>query len=220
MYQSLESFQSDANACSGDYYKDDSLKSQKLQAAYRIYHNASGGTKLKDLAGNSVEFGIAVVGRLAFRSDTGVWTPSDEAFPSIDVIMQENLTTMGEDFNDQGSILGAKDWSLLANDAWVLGGIHAGAEFHFASPLRWQNLWSDGGGAMTITAREAICITSSGYQIIRPNPKLEAVALCTDAAKANGASLLSLKNAVLKHADVGGIEQFYREIPEAVKQYP
>ena len=165
-------------------------------------------------------FGIAVVGRLAFDWDSGVWKPSDEAFPGIDLIMRENLITMSEDPNAQGSILDAKQWSLLANDAWVLGGIHAGTEFHFASPLRWQNLWLEKGRTMTVTAREAICITSSGYQIIRPNPKLEAVAVCTDATKAKEASLLSLKNAVLKYSDLETLQQFFREIPEPAKEYP
>jgi len=218
MYQSLESFQADVNAC-GEYYND-SLPSHKLEAAYKIYLHASGGTKLKDVDGNQVQFGVAVVGRLAFDWDTGVWKSSDETFPGIDLIMRENLTTMGEDPDSQGSVLDAKDWSLLANDAWVLGGIHAGTEFHFASPLRWQNLWSEKGGVMTVTAREAICITSCGYQIIRPNPKLEAVAICTDTTKAKGASLLSLKNAVLKYSDLETLQQFFREIPEPAKHYP
>lgn len=218
MYQSLESFQADVNAC-GEYYSG-SIPSHKLEAAYRIYLHASSGTKLKDVDGNQVQFGVAVVGRLAFDGDSGVWKSSDEAFPGIDLIMRENLTTMGENPDSQGSILSAEDWSFLANDAWVLGGIHAGTEFHFASPLRWQNLWSEKGGVMTVTARETICITSSGYQIRRPHPKLEAVAICTDETKAKETSLLLLKNAVLKYSSLKALEQFFREIPEPAKHYP
>jgi hypothetical protein len=45
---------------------------------------------------------------------------------------------MDEDSDGSGSILSAGLWSLLANDAWLLGGIHARTEFHFASPLRWE----------------------------------------------------------------------------------
>ena len=82
---------------------------------------------------------VTIVGRLALREDNGAWIPSDEQFPSIDEIMQQNLKTLGEDPGEQGSVLSAKDWSLLANDAWLLGGIHAKTEFHFASPLRWEN---------------------------------------------------------------------------------
>jgi hypothetical protein len=80
MYQSLESFQADVNAC-GEFHND-SLSSPKLEAAYKIYLHASGGTKLKDVHGIQVQFGVAVVGRLAVDSDTGAWKSSDEAFAS------------------------------------------------------------------------------------------------------------------------------------------
>jgi hypothetical protein len=82
-----------------------------------------------------------------------------------------------------GSILDAKSWSLLANDAWLLGCIHAKTEFQFASPLRWRNLWDEGIERLTVTAREVIGITSHGYKLSRPNRKLEAVALCFDERK-------------------------------------
>jgi len=199
---------------------DDSLQPEKLAAAYRIYEQASGGTKLKDLDDHQVDFGVTIVGRLALRDDNGSWIPSDTAFPSIDEIMQENLKTMGENPSDQGSILSAKNWSILANDAWLLGGIHAETEFHFASPLRWKNLWAPSAGRMTVTAREAICILSCGYEIIRPNPKLEAVAICTDAAKANRASLLTLNAALREYTGSEGLTNFYSSIPDAAKQYP
>ena len=220
MYRSLEEFQFDARACGPDCYMDDSLQPEKLAAAYRIYEQASGGTKLKDLDDHQVDFGVTIVGRLALRDDNGSWIPSDTAFPSIDEIMQENLKTMGENPSDQGSILSAKNWSILANDAWLLGGIHAETEFHFASPLRWKNLWAPSAGRMTVTAREAICILSCGYEIIRPNPKLEAVAICTDAAKANRASLLTLNAALREYTGSEGLTNFYSSIPDAAKQYP
>lgn len=218
MYQSLKEFRDDVLGCGPDYYGDDSLRPNKLEAAYRIYQQASAGTKLKDLNGHPVDFGVTIVGRLALREDNGTWIPSDVAFPSIDEILLENLKTLGEDPSDRGSILSAKDWSLLANDAWVLGGIHARTEFHFASPLRWENLWATSTGRMTVTAREAICIMASGYEIIRPNPKLEAVAICADATRANKASLLSLKRALLEYRDSEGLQSFYRRIPDAAKQ--
>jgi hypothetical protein len=219
MYESLEAFRNDARACGHDFYMDGSLDPRKLDAAYRIYEQASAGTKLKDLNGDRVDFGVTIVGRLALRDDNGTWIPSDTAFPSIDKIMQQNLKTLGENPGDQGSILSAQDWSLLANDAWLLGGIHAQTEFHFASPLRWENLWASSAKRMTITGREAICITTSGYKIIRPNLKLEAVAICTDPTKANSASLLSLTGALLEHLDPNGMKTFYSSIPDAARQY-
>jgi hypothetical protein len=213
VYESLYAFGVDARACGGDYYTDGSLQQHKLEAAYRVYQNANRGTKLRDFEGRSVEFGVTVVGRLALQAEDGSWVPSDESFPSIDAILQENLKTLGEDSADLGSVLNAKDWSLLANDAWVLGGIHATTEFHFASPLRWENLWAFSGQRMTVTAREAICISASGYEVLRPNPKLEAVAVCADAATARASSLLSFKENLLRFTGMEGLKRFYDSLP-------
>jgi hypothetical protein len=94
MYRSLKAFRTDALKCGADGYRDDSLKPHKLEAAYRIYKQTCAGTKLKDLDGNSVDFGVTIVGRLALREDNGTWIPADEAFPCIDEIMQQNLKTL------------------------------------------------------------------------------------------------------------------------------
>jgi hypothetical protein len=219
LYQSFDAFRADAFACGGQYYSDQSLQPRKLEAAYKVYENAVRGTKLQDLEGQAVDFGVTIVGRLALRAEDGSWIPSDETFPSIDAILQENLKTLGEDPGCAGSVLNAKDWSLLANDAWLLGGIHAGTEFHFASPLRWENLWASGAQRMTVTAREVISISSSGYEILRPNPKLEAVATCADAIRAKGSSLLSLKDNLLGFAGQEDLQRFYDSLPEAAKQH-
>jgi hypothetical protein len=128
------------------------------------------------------------------------WSPSSESFPSIDAIMRENLGTLHEDSPDQvGSILDSKTWSLLANDAWLLGSIHAETEFHFASPLTRANLWDDKRNRLTVTGREVIGIVAHGYRVRRPNPRLEAVAVCADPAAARSASLLTYR-AQLQHA--------------------
>lgn len=219
MYRSLKQFQNDALGCGPNFYMDDSFQPYKMGAAYQIYQQASAATKLKDIDGHPVHFGVTIVGRFALREDDGTWIPSDPAFPSIDEIMRQNLTTMGEEPGRQGSILSAKDWSLLANDAWVLGGIHARTEFHFASPLGWENLWATSAGRMTITAREAICILTSGYEIKRPYPNMEALAICRHATNANKASLLSLNKALLEYANSEGMQTFYRRIPDLAKQY-
>jgi hypothetical protein len=73
---------------------------------------------------------------------------------------------------------------------------------------------------MTITAREAISITACRYKIIRPNPKLEAVAVCANAAMAEGTSLLALKSALLERSGEQGFRRFFLEIPEAAREYP
>jgi hypothetical protein len=203
MYTSFEDFQRDAVACGKAYYSDASFQPQALELAFKIYSNACRGTTLLDADGKSIGFGITVVGRLALKSravdgrEEFEWIPSDESFPSIDTIMKENLGTLSEVPSDQvGSILDSKKWSLLANDAWLIGSIHAGTEFHFASPLINNNLWDNNKNRLTVSGREAIGIVSHGYEIRLPNPKLEAVAVCTDPAKARAATLLTYKSQV------------------------
>jgi hypothetical protein len=218
MYERIDQFQTAALNCGADYYTDGSLHRDKIEAAFRIYRNARAGTKLSDLEGNPVDFGITIVGRLALRADDGTWVSANENFPSIDEIMRENLKVMDEDSDDSGSILSADLWSLLANDAWVLGGIHARTEFHFASPLRWENLWDERGSRMTVTAREVIGITAFGYGISRPVPKLEAVAQCTDGKKAAAASLPAYKKEVQKYRTIDTFRKFYQTIPNSARQ--
>jgi hypothetical protein len=202
MYECFEAFERDALACGATHYPDTSLQPQNIRAAFNIYQNARKGTTLLDADGNKIAFGVTIVGRLALKVTTCKengrkeysWLPSDESFPSIDEIMRENLGTLDEGSADQiGGILHSRSWSLLANDAWLIGGIHALTEFHFASPLTWSNLWDDSMKQMTVTAREVIGITAHGYQISRPNPKLEAVAVCIDRNKAMTASIFTYK---------------------------
>ena len=218
MYECIDEFKAAAKECGLYYYTDGSLQQDKVDAAFRIYRNASAGTKLSDFEGNPVDFGITIVGRLAMRADDGTWAPADESFPSIDEIMRENLKVMDEDAADSGSILNAGHWSLLANDAWVLGGIHARTEFHFASPLRWENLWDERGRRMTVTAREVIGITAFGYRISRPVPKFEAVAKCVDEKKTAEASLPAYKKEVQKYQTIAAFRKFYEMIPESTRQ--
>lgn len=218
MYERIDEFQAAALKCGADYYTDRSLQQDMIEAAFRIFRNARAGTRLSDFGGNPVDFGIAIVGRLALRADDGTWVSADESFPSIDEIMRENLKVMDEDADDSGSILNASHWSLLANDAWVLGGIHARTEFHFASPLRWENLWDERGRRLTVTAREVIGITTCGYRISRPVPKLEAVAQCTDTVKAAAASLPAYQKAVQKYQTTETFRNFYETIPATARQ--
>jgi len=218
IYERSAEFQAAALNCGANFYSDGSLRPDKLAAAFRIYRNALAGTRLSDFEGNPVDFGITIVGRLALRTDDGTWVSANESFPSIDEIMRENLKIMDEDADDGGSILNAGHWSLLANDAWVLGGIQARTEFHFASPLRWENLWDERGSRMTVTAREVIGITAFGYAISRPVPKLEAVAQCTDEENAAAASLPAYKNEVQKYQTIDAFRKFYETIPAAAKQ--
>lgn len=211
MYNSQEDFAKDAQSCSSTYYSDSSLQPQKIDVAYAIYQKAKAGSLL----------GITIVGRLQLKAQgvdgEFVLIPSDESFPSIDEDMKKNLLTLDEDFNQQsGSILSSENWSLLANDAWLLGSLHALAEFHFASPLRWNNLWDENKKRISVTAREVIGITSFGYQLIRPQPKLEAVAVCVNEQEAINASLVTYKEKVITYLTEDALQQFFKSLPSEV----
>lgn len=219
MYEHFDDFKLDALNCGKDYYRDASLTPQNIDSAFTIYQHAKNGTTLLDADGNTIVFGVTIVGRLALRistrKDNGeeeyTWIPSDESFSSIDEIMKENLGVLSEESIDQtGSILNSKNWSLLTNDAWLLGSIHANTEFHFASPLKWDNLWDDNMERITVTAREIIGITAHGYEIRRPNPKLESVAVCIDRNKAMAASLITYKDYVKRYVNRDVVSTLFR----------
>lgn len=209
MYESIDVFAADALACGAGYYAEASLERSGIELAYRIYRNAAGGTKLTDLDGGTEDFGVTIVGRLARRAEDGNWVPADEGFPSIDEIMRQNLGVLGEQDGD-GAILDAAHWSLLANDAWLLGGIHAQTEFHFASPLRWENLWDEERGWMTVTARELIGIVAFGYRIRMT--ALEPVGVCVDAARARAASLPAYRDAVSRYSARDALERLHAQV--------
>ena len=218
MFNSYAEFRAAALACGDEYYADGSLCEEKMDAAHKIFKGASAGTKLMDFDGNPVQFGLTVVGRLALKEADGTWIAADESFPSIDEIMQENMLLMSEEDAASGSILSAELWSLLANDAWLLGGIRARTEFHFASPLRWSNLWDETRDRMTVTAREVIGITAFGFEISRPVPALEAIAQCRDEGLAGQASLQKYKEEVEKYQTAEQFRAFYESLPEQARR--
>jgi len=227
MYKYFDTFKREALTCGAAYYPDGSLESQKIEAAFKIYRNAMRGTTLHDAGGKQIAFRVTIVGRLALKAKANLangqqeytWIPSDESYPSIDPIMKENLGILNESTEEPGAILTADNWSLLANDAWLLGGLHAQTEFHFASPLSWKNLWDEEAQRMTVTAREAIGITLHGYQIRRPQPKLEAVAVCIDQRKARAASLTSYREGVQSDSSHSALETFFTTLPSTATQY-
>lgn len=209
MYESISVFAADALACGAAYYTDGSLERGTIELAYRIYRNAAAGTKLTGVDGGTEDFGVTIVGRLARRAEDGSWVPADEGFPSIDEIMRQNLGVLGEQ-GGGGAILDAAHWSVLANDAWLLGGIHARTEFHFASPLRWENLWDAASGRMTITAREVIGIVTFGYRI--QTTALEPVGVCVDAALARSASLPMYRDAVVRYSGRDALARLHAQV--------
>jgi hypothetical protein len=97
----------------------------------------------------------------------------------------------------QGSVLHYTDgrgWHFLMNDSWLLGGIHAGWEFHAASPRHKNNMVDPIGGFMTVTAREAIGLITFGYQFRRA--PLGEIATCIHPEKAKRATLATYVKAI------------------------
>lgn len=210
MYDSEESFNEDVLQCwDGAYYSNFPPSTEGLRTAYEIYRRVKEGTKISSFDGREENFGITIVGRLAL-SENGKFVPSNENFPSIDEIMKQNLRVVNEESEAIGSILDSNKWSLLANDSWLLGSIHAGTEFHFASPLREHNLWDENRNRITITGRELVGITSFGYEIFPT--QLEDIAVCARSNSASNASFPEYKERVLRFRRREDIRQLLQEL--------
>lgn len=65
----------------------------------------------------------------------------------------------------QGNALLMDKWATMMNDAWLLGGMHRGANFQLASPRIPDNLWNHGGGYLVVTAREILGLQEFGYEL-------------------------------------------------------
>ncbi|MEM9500644.1 MAG: hypothetical protein AAF941_02240 [Pseudomonadota bacterium] len=65
----------------------------------------------------------------------------------------------------QGNLLLMNKWATVMNDAWLLGGIHRGADFRLASPQSLANLWNNPGGYLIVTGREILGLTAFGYRL-------------------------------------------------------
>ncbi len=216
--QERKTFLREAQQCGSAFYSDRSLESAKAEEAYLMYRRAWEGAKLK----------FAVTGRLQIgdeeaeeRNDPSLLIPSDELYPAIDSAMQKNLLVMNDNYASKRDVsifcYPYKDWTLLINDAWLLGLIHAKAEMHIASPLRWDNFWLAHENRMSMMARELIGLTASGYELTRPSQKLEVVAVCVDLEKAKKATLLTLKAEVEKYQTPEILKQFFQSLPDSIK---
>ena len=86
--------------------------------------------------------------------------------PGIDRTMRENLHIMDEVFAG-GSIMDSSNWTILVNDAWLLGGVHSHTQFYLASPRTLDNIYDNVGPAprLTATGRELTGLRVFGYTI-------------------------------------------------------
>lgn len=66
----------------------------------------------------------------------------------------------------KGSILGERQWSLLINDIFILGGIHQGKEFqlHLEDAPSRQLIWNETANKLTTIGRELAILKLGGYK--------------------------------------------------------
>jgi hypothetical protein len=69
------------------------------------------------------------------------------------------------DESTRGNVLRLDKWCVVANDCWLLGGIHRAATFHLMSGLTtWTNTWDSGIGGFVVTVREMLGLQEFGYE--------------------------------------------------------
>jgi hypothetical protein len=128
----------------------------------------------------------------------GRWVqPSTEYDPGIDQTTRNNFHEMNEvDYG--GSVMNSVNWTILMNDAWVLGGIHSHTPFYLASPRTQVNVAAGAPRGMTVTGRELIGVTTFGYEIVHAHASLGETARLAQghANNANGATLHAYRVAV------------------------
>lgn len=194
IYKTLEAFEADVRALSrtrSGVYKN--LRQEDIENAFKVYQNAQ-----------STDLRLAIVGRLVGESN--------EAAPGIDAPLRENFQRMNEGAQG-GSVLNSEKWSMLMNDAWLLGGLHSTNPFYLASGRTPENVkGTNPDYPMTVTGRELIGITSSGYEIAAGHPALGEVARPNNKDVAKSATLRTYAEALQNAVAEGGLK------PEVLQQ--
>ena len=85
--------------------------------------------------------------------------------PLLDEAMHKNFGIATE--YSSGSISWSNNWTLLMNDALILGGIQKNLPFYLVSKRIPENIWDARGNRLTVTGRELVALLTSGYKIQR-----------------------------------------------------
>jgi len=161
MYRNYVSFRDSILACDSHYANVPAWAGNyktKIDAAWGLYRNAC-----------QAQGGFQVCGRTRIgRADRTTIKGS-----SIEEIDLFNLGATNHDSSDydaraplmgKGAVLHYNEgWHFLLNDSWLLGGIHAGNEFHLASPRTEDNVWAPNKANLTVTGRELLGLNLFGY---------------------------------------------------------
>ncbi|WP_152249596.1 hypothetical protein [Xanthomonas maliensis] len=173
MYASEAEFNSAVMACKDHYH---GLTEDGVNVAWRTYLNAQ-KTNLQFL----------VIGRILKSEPVGI-DACNQIVPGIGPSMKINMAVMNEDAGG-GSIMDSSKWTMLVNDAWLLGGIHSRTKFYLASPRTKVNIINSDGlyaNQLTVTGRELAGLKMFGYRVI--SMKIGEVAIHYDASLSGTAS--------------------------------
>ncbi|MBN3930783.1 hypothetical protein IQ279_14250 [Streptomyces verrucosisporus] len=131
----------------------DSFETPWVDVAWWVYDST-----LRACRSNAIE-GLIAGGLRSGR-------PGEPGGAGIDDILRENLKTIDERVPgvDRGAILHTRNWSILVNDSWLLGGVHSTAPFYLASERRQENLYL--APKLKVFGRELANLRSFGYRIV------------------------------------------------------
>lgn len=115
-----------------------------------------------------------------------------------------------------GSVLRSDTWSIILNDAWILGGVHAKANIELASLPTWSTLknykYRKGDPVeqiFRVTGREMIGLRSFGYAVVQgpltlnsSNAKVKRMMNCIDPQLAESATFTKYKEIIEKFAGI------------------
>lgn len=147
-----------------------------IELCYQIYLNSS-----------RAQLGALVIGRVV-KPATPTGTPP---LIGLDDVERTNFGITGD--RSPGSVLWSTYWSIPLNDAWLMGGVHAGLPFYMASPRTEANVLDPTWG-ITVTGREVLGLKTFGYEV-NPDTRLGEVFECKDRGKASTATFLRYETA-------------------------
>jgi len=161
--------------------------------AFKLYHRASTSALGWLLLGSGkIRFDDGLLGNFGMTSGSGTDDKMLEKVQALQAQRTAMRTAPGmrdvPNVVGPGSILSDRNWSPLLNDSYILGGVHAGCEFHFAEDAasaefatmpvqltpaqKWQafikkhpeTFWDDKNHLPRVLSRELIGLKTFGYR--------------------------------------------------------
>jgi len=161
--------------------------------AFKLYHRASTSALGWLLLGSGkIRFDDGLLGNFGMTSGSGTDDKMLEKVQALQAQRTAMRTAPGmrdvPNVVGPGSILSDRNWSPLLNDSYILGGVHAGCEFHFAEDAasaefatmpvqltpaqKWQafikkhpeTFWDHKNHLPRVLSRELIGLKTFGYR--------------------------------------------------------